>query len=96
MEYLNKKRPIYTTIGFFVVFLTLTLVVHEGKDILYWIGVSLIGSLIMGAISLRLAIEDAKNREEYEAIKAREAKQEQENEFLGDKENLHSEKDDKQ
>lgn len=72
MEYFNKKRPIYAGIISFVAFIVLSLIIHKGQDILYWVGMSAIMAAAVATVSLRIAIQDAKNRQEYEELKAKE------------------------
>lgn len=69
MEYFNQKDLSIQQLYLFVLFVILSLVIHQGKDILHWVILSFIFACIVGVISLRISIQDAKNRKEFEEIK---------------------------
>ena len=72
MKHFNAKRPIYTGLLTLVVFFIVSLVRSGGKDVLYWLAMSIVVAGAVATVSLRLAIQEAKNKEELERIQAME------------------------
>lgn len=74
-KYFNPKRPIYSFIISFVALLPIQQFLIAKHGLVYNIALSLVLAAIIGVISLRIAIQEAKDREEYEQIKAQEEQQ---------------------